>query len=278
MRRKAPNELSVFGGGGYSFLFYHPALSGVHGISSKGFGADLGGSFTAFSGKYVGFHIGLGFGINNINVLVDSFTFVTPNFYAPNLFGDNQPYDLHTNLSGYNEKYRTYFLTIPVMLQFQTTPKRVHRDGINKCFYAMTGVKLNILIKRQYEMEVKELQNMAYFTQLGNWAGTQTFANLGHFKGSTSNGQQKNFMPVFTFEAGIKWYSTNKMNFYTGVYFDCALSDPTKDNKVPFNNYISEEDFQKPSLLKYSNRANVMTVGIKLRLAFFDPKKALLYR
>jgi hypothetical protein len=123
IQKKAPIEFSIFGGGSYSFIYYKQMISESHGGFSKGFGADLGASFTGFVSKHFGFHVGLGFGIYNINALVDSFTFVTPHHAdAPSLFGDDQPYDLYTTLSKYDEKHRVYFLTIPVMLQFQTAP------------------------------------------------------------------------------------------------------------------------------------------------------------
>ena len=274
---KVPNEFSIFGGGGYSFNYYQKPLRGVHGISSKGFNADLGAGFTAFAGKNIGFHIGLGIGMYQLNAHVDSFTFVTPDYgIAPNLFGADQPYDLYTTLSGYKEKHTIYFLTIPLMLQFQTMPpksKSAYHSGVKKSFYAMTGVKLNFLIKKQYDVEIEELKNMAYFTQLDNWAGTQIFAGLGHFKGSSSNSQHKIFMPVFTFEAGIKWYIAKKVNLYTGAYFDCGLNDPTKDGRKPANNFTSENNLADLSLLEFYNNSFLMGVGIKLRLAFFNPAK-----
>ncbi|MCL2435542.1 MAG: hypothetical protein FWD09_05315 [Lentimicrobiaceae bacterium] len=273
---KAPNEFSIFGGGAYTFIYFQQPFDGVHGISSKGFGADLGVSFTAFAGKYVGFHIGLGMGTYNIKALVDSFTFVTPNYAsAPNLFGDDQPYDLYTTLSGYKEKHTIYFLTIPLMLQFQTVPKSksAYYSGIKKSFYAMTGVKLNFLIKKQYEVEIEELKNIAHFTQLDNWAGTQIFAGLGRFKGNTSYGQHEIFMPVFTFEAGIKWFISNNANLYTGAYFDCGLNDPTKSIRKPASNYTSENKLADLSLLEFYNNSFLMGVGIKLRLAFFNSSK-----
>ena len=273
---KAPNEFSIFGGGSYSFLYYKPTLNGVYGVSTKGFNADLGVSFTAFAGKYVGFHFGLGMGIYNIKALVDSFTFVTPHFAdASSLFGEDQPYDLYTNLSGYDEKQKIYFLTIPVMLQFQTMPKRQHRTGINKSFYVMTGIKFNFLLKKQYEVEVQELKNMAYFTQLDNWADSQKFAGLGRFNGNTASGKLKSVMPVFSFEAGMKWYLSNRIILYTGAFFEYGLTDPTKDNREPFNNYYSEDDLKTFSLLKFSDRTNIMSAGIKLRLSFVNPSKCL---
>jgi hypothetical protein len=268
-RTKMPKEFSIFGGGNYAFVYHQKVLSGVYGVSSNGFGADLGVGFTAFAGKHIGFHFGLGVGMNNVKTLVDSITFVSPNFAnAPSLFGDEQPYDLYTNLSGYDEKQHTYFLTIPVLLQFQTLPQRSHRAGVGKSFYAMAGVKLNILLKKQYEVEVQELKNMAYFTQLENWAGTQRFAGLGRFVGNTANGRFKTIMPVFTFEAGMKWELSKKINLYTGAYFDCSLTDPTKNSRISVNKYTSAENLAELSLLDFYDKSFSMGVGIKLRLAF----------
>jgi hypothetical protein len=275
-QQKAPDEFSIFGGADYSFMYYQSPLSGAQNLSSKGFGANLGASFTAFAGKYVGFHIGLGFSMYQVETRVDSFTFVTPHFDdAPNLFGNDQPYDLYTNLSGYYEKHSVYFLSIPVMIQFQTMPKNLQRGGSNASFYAMTGVKVNIPIKRQYEVEVKELRNMAYFTQLGNWAGTQEFAGLGRFKGNISNGIFKNIMFVFTVEAGLKWHPSDKTILYVGAYFDCGLNDPTKKYRKPAGDYILPERLTSLTLLEFYDNNYLMGVGIKLRLAFINPAKCL---
>jgi len=269
MRTKVSNEFSIFGGCAYSFTYYQQALRSVHGISSKGFNADLGASFTAFAGNHVGFHIGFGFGMYQVNALVDSFTFVSPDYdVAPNQFGADQPYDLYTTLSNYKEKHTIYFLTIPLMLQFQTMPKSAHKSGIKKCFFAMAGVNLNFLIKKQCEMEIQELKNMAYFTQLDNWATTQIFAGLGRFKGNTSNIRYNNFMPVFSFETGVKWCLSNKINLYTGAFFDCGLNDPTKKYRTPVNNYTSVENLANITLIDFYDSSFLMSVGIKLRLSF----------
>ena len=274
MRIKSSTEFSIYGGGGYSFFHYKSVRSGVHGISSGGFGANFGASFTGFFNENLGYNIGLGFGMNGVKILVDSITFITPDFdNASSLYGKDQPYDLCTTLSGYKEKQNIYFLTIPVMLHFQTTPATSQKSEIRKSFYAMVGAKLNILIKSQYTAEVKELKNVAYFTQLGNWAGTQKFAGLGRFKGNSSNGKFVSIMPVFTFETGIKWYSSNKMNYYIGAYFDCGLSEPTKNDRKPVNNYISAERLADLSLLQFYNKSFLMEFGVKLRLAFlYYPK------
>ena len=279
---KAPNEFSIFCGGSYSFFNYQKPLSGVHGISSTGFSADLGISYTAFVGKHIGFHIGLGAGMYNVSALIDSFTFVTPNCeipamfgLPPDLYGTGQPYDLYTTLSGYDEKHSVYFISIPVMLLFQTMPTRPHKSGIMKNFYLMTGVKLNIPIKMEYDIEIKELKNIAHFTQLDNWAGTQNFADLGRFKGNTATGKLKNAMLVFAFEAGVKWYSSKKIIIYTGGYFDCSLTDISKKNRKPVNDFISEESMANISLLEFYNKSFLMGVGIKLRLSFINPSTVL---
>jgi len=267
---KTPNELSIYGGGGYSFFYYQSALSGVHGISSKGFGGDLGFGFTGFVSKQIGFHVGLGIGMYNVKGMVDSLTFFTPDYdYAVNpLNGEEHLYDLYTNLSDYDEKHRMFFISVPLMLQFQTQKNPWNRAGVEKVFYAMAGVKLNFLIQDPYEAEVKKLKNLAHFTVIDNWAGTQEFVELGRLKGNASKGQIKSIMPIFTFEAGIKWHFSKKLILYSGAYFDCGLNDPTKENRGKFNNYTSRDDLKDLSLLKFSKNANLMSAGVKFRLSF----------
>jgi hypothetical protein len=66
---------------------------------------------------------------------------------------------------------------------------------------------------------------------------------------------------------GMKWRIADNMYLYTGAYIDYGLNDPAKNNRIPTSDYIFP-DYQELELLKFAEQTNLMTIGIKLRLAF----------
>ena len=284
---KPPREFSIYGGGGYSFFlyqrlngtsnadFYAPPetmktpLLMAQGIHSGGFSGDLGVGYTGFVSSYVGFHVGLGFNISHVGTNVDSLKLFTPDLIDSN----NRRFNLYSVLSGYNEMHRMACLSIPLMLQFQIMKNQNQmwdkRSNLNYGFYSMIGVKLNVLLSNSYDSEIAALYNQAYYPDLDNWAATQRFAGLGRFKGNSGNGNIGYVHAMFAFEAGMKWRIASNMFLYAGAYLDYGLNDPTKNNRTSASNYIFPNDVQEFKLLTFAGRANLMTVGVKVRLAFF---------
>ena len=285
---KTPYEFSVHAAGGYSFFShrllnnntfvigsvendYNPppvGLYAVHNVSSSGSAGDLGFGFTGFVTPYVGLHVGLGINLNNINVKVDSLK-----TYTRGLIDDNDmEYDLYTNLFHYKEKRQTFSLSIPFMLQFQTVESvsawGSRGSDFQHGFYAKAGIKLNILLSNTYESEVATLYNAAYYPEADNWQATQTFAGLGTFKGKTAKGDFGFVQTMFACEAGMKWRVASDMFIYTGAYFDYGLNDPAKNNRQQTSNYLFQDDLRDLALLEYTEKVHLMTVGVKISLAF----------
>lgn len=271
---KTPPELSIYVGGGFSFAaFPYPDSKS----SSFGGHACGGLGITAFFNRQWGFHTGVGVGINNLKINVDKIMNLTylgkndensselPGYEA----GFNR--ELHTTLEKYHEKHKTMFLNIPVMLQFQTKPKYHFnwRKGQKSTFYAMTGLHLLLLLDNKYDMGIQNLNNMAYYPEIDNWAGSQSFKGLGRFEGNGKNGSFGiSVLAMFAFEAGVKWRIREKTYLYTGVYYNCGLHDPVKKYRTSPNEYITPESVDKINILAFSNRVNAMAIGIKLQLAF----------
>ena len=271
---KSPHEFSIYGGGGYSFyscrvsnravLAPHSDLykTAVDGVSSSGFSGDLGVGFTGFIAPQVGLHVGLGLGLSNTNINVKDLTIVTENFDV----ADGHPYDLYTSFSDYNEKLRTFCFSIPFMFQFQTMQSGSswnRRATPESGFYVLTGLKLNILLSNAYETKASNAYKEAYFPDLENWANTQTFAGLGSSNIKGGKGSYGYVQTLFSFEAGAKLHIGDNRFVYAGAYLDCGLNDPSKNNREP----ITEEMKELP-LLEFADRINLMTIGIKLRMAF----------
>jgi hypothetical protein len=260
---KAPNEVSIWGGAGYSFFHFKPTVSGA---SSKGYSGDLGIGFTGFITNNLGFHIGAGVALYSLTGKKDSL-----NVFSSGLTDSNgYTFDLYSELTGYSETHKLLCISVPLMIQFQTEPRPAYsrRMALENCFYAMAGVKVNIVFDNQYETKVATLHNKAYYPKLDNWAGTQKFAGLGAFNGNNADGNLKYVLPIFTLEAGMKWRIAKNMFLYTGAYFDYALNSFTKNERDNIENYTSPTEFDNLSLLAFTEDMNVTTVGIKLRLSF----------
>ena len=264
--QKTPHEFSVSGGGGISTFCFQPA---VKKSISAGYSADVALGFTGFLSPQWGIHIGLGWGLYDVKTKIRKLNTITPNLVDRN----NLPFDLHTALNDYKETHKTMFLYAPLMLQFQTLPKPVKnwKKGQKANFYAMAGVKALFLFNNKYEAKVGSLKNAAYYPEFDNWADTQIFAGLSTFDGNKVDGKFKlNVLLMLAFETGIKWRIGEKLYLYTGVYYDCGLNDPSKKIRKPFEHYIYAEHLTDLTLLDFADKINLMTVGIKLRLAFFQ--------
>ena len=262
-----PIEFSVFGGGGLSFFGYQTPTNKV---SSIGYNCDIGVGFTGFVSPMCGFHIGAGFGLLKAKAKVGDFNNFTPNLTDSNGY----PFDLTNTLIGYSETHKTMFLNFPLMFQFQTKQKYARRE--TKSFYAMTGVKLFMLFNRSYHAQIPTIYNVAYYPEFDNWAATQKFAGLGQFDGNKGSGKLGlAFFAMFALETGIKWNVGNGLRLYTGVYFDCGLNDPTKNNRKHVGEYSPLEPL---SLLAFYKKSFLMDVGIKVRLAFYKPSNKVQHK
>ena len=292
---KNPHEFSIFGSGGYSFFSYRksnamvqvPVLSGnpppkykdtygnqraVGNVSSAGSAEDIGVGFTGFLTSQFGLHVGLGIALHNVGVKVDKLNTFSTETYED----ENKKYTKNrfSSLFDYRETYRTFSLTVPLMLQFQTmeqtssTWRHKKTSDAKLGFYGMAGAKVNVLISNNYESKVVELYNAAHIVELDNWADTQKVDELGKFKGNSSKGSVGFVQAFLAAEAGIKWRVSSNMFLYTGAFFDYALNDPTKNIRKPTSDYTTEESLTNLALLEISDRANLMVIGVKLRLAF----------
>lgn len=259
--RKKPKEFSIHAGSGLLSL---APISGFF----NGYALDYGLGYTYFFHKNWGLHIGIWQGwfhaknLENVNV-------VTPNLTDHNGY----LFDLYTS-SDYNETHHTMFLSIPLMLQFQTKQKptwnwrqiRARQEGL----YVMGGIKAIIPQNSKYESNHTALTNFAYYPEMDNWAGTQKFAGLGVFDGKNlDNDFELRAFLMFSLEAGIKWRLNKKIVLYTGAYLDYGLNSIAKVDRTPFRNYIAVEQFTDFPLLTFPDKMNIMIAGIQLRLAFF---------
>ena len=294
-QRKAPPEFSIYADGGIATYWFHQLqLPAVVGTQSKGYATDFGAQFhqsttkrgssigyssdfgigfTGFFSQQVGIHTSAGFGLLNVKSKRDLSHIVLD-------IKDDQndlTYELHSKLTGYTEIHKTMYVSIPVMLQFQTRQKqywnwsRSQKAG----FYAQAGIKVHLLFNNKYEASVDSLFNAAYMPEFNNWAATQKFAGFGGFDEGYSSSGKLDFgvLVLFACETGVKWRIDNNLFVYTGVFFDCGLNDPIKDQRQPYENFNSEHQLADLTLLRFADKINLMVVGIKVRFAFTRPQR-----
>lgn len=269
--QKSSNELSIYGSGGLSFLCYQSSMSPA---TSMGYTGELGIGFTAFVSQQCGFYFGAGLNLLNLKVKVGDLKNFSPKLTDSN----NLTFDLYTTLSGYRETHKTTSVSFPIMFLFQTRGKHQWnwRKSQKVNFYAMGGVKLQLLLYRNYYAQVTTLYNAAYYTEANNWATTQTFVGLGDFAGKDKSGKFKmGILGKVAFETGIKWRMSESVYLYTGVYFDLGLNDPTKKFRKPVSDYTSVEQLSNLSLLSFYDSNMLVESGIKLRIAFMKPSKII---
>jgi len=263
--QKAPNEVSLFCGGGFYAHCFQPLPKE---ISTVGFGGNAGVGFTAFFSKQLGIHTGVGFGLYNIKNSVKSFYTLT----SGEEDCEGYLFDLHTTLNNYQETHRTMFLNIPLMLQFQTKQNQSlnWKKGKRAGYYAMAGAKAFLHLSYRYTSEVVSLNNLAYYPMFDNWIETLPSMGIGDFEGNRVEKKLKiNILAVFAFETGIKWRIGKNVYLYTGAYFDCGLHDPTRKSRTPYSEYLYAEHLTELTLLDFAQKINLMAAGIKIRLVFF---------
>ena len=272
MAQRAPGEFSIHVTGGVSTYCFAPAPKPY---SSIGFSSDAGIGFTGFVSQQVGIHVGVGFGLFNVKSKISTLKPTTIyDLYDKSI---NLRYDLHSTLSDYTEIHKSLFLSIPVMLQFQTQQKQYWswKQSPKANFYAMGGIKVLFLFDNKYDANIQMLSNAAYYPDFKNWAATQKFRGFGDFDNGYNHSDKMEFgvMAMVALELGVKWWLGNSVCIYTGAFFDCGLNDPIKDSRKSYKDYISEESLENFSILKVSDRTNFMVGGIKLRFAFSKMQK-----
>jgi len=254
------DEISVHVSGGYSPLLY--TLS--KGNSSGGFGGDFGAGYTYFFPAFenitgsgtvqrmqFGVFGGLGLGIYTAKAKLDGETAITENL----MDSEDDPFRMESIFSGYNEKQNALFLNIPVMAMYQLD-----------MFYFLGGFKFAIPISSKFKTNDALITHHGYYEQYRNWATSQTIEGFGEFPISSSKGSlDLGFTAMLSLEAYMKYRIDSNLSLYYGLYFDYGLNNSLKGGN--FVDYNRENSTTNSVLNALAPKANVMAVGIKVRLA-----------
>ena len=275
------HEFSVYGGGGLSALHYKLST----GDASGGFGGDFGLGYTfspsksqiietgTLSRRKWGIFAGIGLGLYNAQAKLNNVQTVTSGLSDGELHYDR--FDLRTTFTGYNEKQNAMLLNIPVMWHFQMAQ-----------FYVMAGVKAGIPLNGKYQSKDATLTNKAYYPDLGNEIDAPEFRGYGTFRGKNSDGVIDLGLSVaLSLEAGINRRIGGNIHLYAGVYVDYGLNNVVKSSHQPFVNYTGDNpanfttnsvlssysdynNYNNKASITFTDKANIMAVGIKVRLAY----------
>ena len=265
--QKSQNELSIYGEGGLALFCTQPKLKG---FTSIGYGCDAGIGFTGFFTPRWGIHVGAGLGYFHVKNSIKNLTYITKQ-------DDCGIYDLYTALNNFQETHKAVFVSVPLMIQFQTKMssnywnwKKSKRVG----FYAKAGAKAQFLIHYNCTSEIELLNNAAYYPELDSWIYTLPDFGLGIFNNINSF-KNNNFsiVALLATEAGLKWRIGKNHYLYTGAYFDYGLNDFTNKNREDAKTFVLSLSEEKTSLLKFTRKMNLMVIGLKLRLAFVQIHK-----
>jgi outer membrane protein OmpA-like peptidoglycan-associated protein len=276
----APHEFAIHAGGGYSALRYD--LS--QGKRLGGLGADLGVDYSYFFNKRFGIGTGAGMALYRSSSRLNGNTFV-----IPNLQGNMDVYDLRTTLDRYKERQRTWMITIPLLLHYQTDLYQEvsrSRGAVTDApkFYLRGGIKVGIPVSASYAVKNASLTNVRYYPNQNVILSNRPVEGLGTFSGRSFN-ERLSLKPswVATVETGIKWYVDDNLWLYTGIYFDYGLNNINKSQHNEYFLNMSETDpasFTTRSVLaaqqsgkNLTGALSTMAVGFNFRLAFGYPTK-----
>ena len=258
-----PNELSVHIGAGLTSIHHQDAQRNGF---FNGFTANIGVGYTFYLSRNWGIYLGAGPGIYSTNKPV-RFNVLTANLTDNN----NYNFDLHTQ-ANYNEAFHLTFLNIPIMLMYQAKEKKPlwkQKVQPHRGFYAMGGIKASLPLQDKYQTQISSITNAAYYPEMDNWAATQKFAGLGAFDDVIdSDGSLKMAMSFkLALEAGYKWRHNENFVVYAGIYSDFLLNNTLAESRAPIRNNIAVEHITDFTMLSFSEKINLMSVGIVVRLA-----------
>ena len=264
---KEPDEISIYFGGGFSSL-HHKSASRENFFNGNA--VEFGIGYKYYFNRDLGIFIGAGPSIYSTHKLIEHEVFTSgltdKNGYV---------FDLRTQ-TNYGETFNNIFLTIPVMVYYQTRENFQTwwlRQKRYAGTYFMAGIKTCIPLKDTYEAEINGMKNLAYYPQMDNWAATQEFAGLGTFAHSnlTDGNMDFNISLRAALEAGFKWRMGNNLLLYTGLYCDVGIYKTTNKERAPVLNHVAVDHLTSFTLMSFSEKMNAMTAGVIVRLSLSRP-------
>jgi hypothetical protein len=182
----------------------------------SGIGGNLGFDYTYFFSSNFGLSTGLEAALYNGSLTLDNRSTSNLIETPPGLQGN---FYLLTNYNGIEEKQTAMFLQLPLMLQFQTPVSS------KSFFYLGAGGKVGIPLSATYKQTIAAVTTTGYSDQTK--IAYQDMPNHGLttlYDVPLSGKLDIKTAFMLSIETGIKWQTTEKSTFYTGIYLDAGYA------------------------------------------------------
>jgi hypothetical protein len=255
------HELSIYGLGGYSSIGYTLDKNGSK-SSSMGGGAGLGYTFNISPST-------------GIVVGVEMMTYSSEASFD-NIDGEyNDGTGINSllfsySLNSYKETQNVTLFSIPVMAQYS-----LPLGGGSTRFYASGGFKLGFPISAEADITIPgtvtttgyyDHERVVYVNIPQH--GFVSNANLPDVKKDIDLGVSV----ALALETGFRFTLTDRLNLYTGIYFDYGLNSIQKVNDRHLLEYdaSNESSFKHNSVLNTAlvDKVNLLSAGLKVRIGF----------
>jgi opacity protein-like surface antigen len=256
---ESKHELSIYGFGGYSPISYTLDKNGYVSESIGG-GAGLGYTFNISSS------FGIVTGVEMTMYGAEaSFDNITDKYKEETI---ERPYEFSYSLKNYKEKQSITVFSIPVTAQYG-----LPLGGSSK-FYAAGGFKFG------FPTSVKaDITPGTATTSMHGIPEDVIYEDMPHHGlvtdkvlPSTQKEPELGFSAALALEAGVGFALTDRINLYTGAYFNYGLNNilKTDDRHLLEYNSADETTFIHNSVLDtgLTNKATLLSIGLKLRIGF----------
>lgn len=263
------HELSLYGGLGQGILKAKTA-SGVEDKSAK-FGQNFGVGYTYYISPSFALQTGLEYSTYNNELSISA---SQGSYEAIDNDAIGERFDFRYKLDGYQEKLKSGYLQIPVMIQYLTS------IDDSKGFFVSAGMKLGFVISKSYDNSLSSLTTEGYYPDM-DVALTEDFPDLGFGKytniSSVGDFKLKTAF-IASVETGVKWKLSEDMSLYTGVYFDYGLNNVNEtgdkhlveyNRKEPSNPILNSAALSiRLDSKQFVERINLMALGVKVKMSF----------
>ena len=158
------------------------------------------------------------------------------------------------SIQDYREQQRASYINIPLMVQYQT--------GGNHKLFAALGGKIGFPVKATIETDTYSANKLFMYTA------------------RETNLDKLNLNLMASAEMGIKWKTSDKNSFYTGIFADFGFHNIQSTNEKTFINSAAS-GVQAPIIESqvagqpFTDKITPLAAGVKIRLSFGAGKTAM---
>jgi len=217
--------LHLFLGGNTGRTNFSYRLEGGTPKADLGFGASIGAQY--YFTEYLGISLGVDLSIFNTHSFFDKREFVFPEVYD----SEKHLCDLHIQLNKWNEKQKTYFIDIPLLMRFHQKWGKKEMHG----FYLALGAKLQFPISSDYKKLAGDVTVYGYYPEWELYLGWDGIPLPWHGYGTSSElaWSGKNQLKIgcaIHGEAGFLIGLSKRVDLTIGVLADYGFLNIKKEN------------------------------------------------